>query len=75
MKKIKILADFRFAERGVEVVEYAAGDVAEVSDECADVAITEKWAEAADDGAPARRGRRANPTPETLDPVFEQKAE
>jgi hypothetical protein len=44
MPKITVIKDFKFAERGLFVTEYAAGETYEVSDECAEVALAEKWA-------------------------------
>jgi hypothetical protein len=44
---IKINTSFRFAERGVDVREYHAGSEIDVSDECAQIAIEQGWAEAA----------------------------
>lgn len=44
MPTIEIIKDFRFAHRGVEVVEYHSGDVVEVSERCAEIALDEKWA-------------------------------
>lgn len=46
MPKIKVTQNFRFAEHGLHVTEYLAGDVVDVSDECAEVALAEKWATA-----------------------------
>lgn len=71
MPKIKVLSDFKFAERGVEVIEYTAGvEVVEVSEECAKVAFAEKWAEPADENAAAKKGRRAQAAAPTVDPTF-----
>ena len=48
MKTIIVLKHFLFAENGIHVTEYLPGDqVFEVSDECAEVAIAEKWAKEA----------------------------
>lgn len=44
MPQIEVIKDFKFAHRGVEVVEYQVGEVVEVSDRCAEVALAEKWA-------------------------------
>lgn len=45
MPSIIVKKDFKFAEGGFDVIEYFAGSEAvEVSDECAEIAITEKWA-------------------------------
>lgn len=44
MQTIDVLKDFKFAENGYDVHEYAAGQRADVSDECAAVALAEKWA-------------------------------
>lgn len=46
MPKIKVIQNFRFAEQGLHVTEYQAGDIVDVSDDCAEVAIAEKWATA-----------------------------
>ncbi len=46
MPKIKVTQNFRFAEQGLFVTEYQVGEEIEVSDECAAVAIAEKWATA-----------------------------
>lgn len=46
MPKIEVIKDFAFAEQGIYVTEYAKGDVVDVSDECAECAIREKWAKA-----------------------------
>ncbi len=39
MKQIAVLKDFRFAENGHVFREFKAGDVAEVTDACADSAV------------------------------------
>ena len=44
MPIIEVNKDFAFAEQGIYVTEYAAGQVVDVSDECAECAIREKWA-------------------------------
>jgi hypothetical protein len=44
MKVIEVIKTFAFAEQGIYVTEYEAGQVAEVSDECAEIAVNEKWA-------------------------------
>lgn len=44
MKTIEVTQDFAFAEQGIYVTEYTEGQVVPVSDECADLAIKEKWA-------------------------------
>lgn len=44
MQTIEVKKDFKFAERGIEVLEYVKGRVVSVSDECAGIAIAEKWA-------------------------------
>lgn len=41
---IEVITSFKFAHHGYEVVEYLAGTVLEVSAECAEVALAEKWA-------------------------------
>ncbi len=71
MKNVIITQDFKFAERGIEVIEYTASpDVIEVSDECAEVALIEKWAVPENQG---RKGRRiTNPTPDIIDRDFEK---
>lgn len=46
MPKIKVTQSFSFAERGLYVTEYQVGEEVEVSEECAAVAIAEKWATA-----------------------------
>lgn len=43
---IIVTADFKFAYRGCEVVEYFKGQTVDVSQECADIARREKWAKA-----------------------------
>lgn len=45
--KIEVVETFKFAHRGVEVVEYTKGSVVEVEQECADIAVREKWAKLA----------------------------
>ena len=45
MPTIKVKKSFKFAEGGIDVIEYAEGDVKDVSDECAKIAVAEKWAE------------------------------
>lgn len=59
MPKIKVTKNFRFAERGLHVVHYTAGEEVEVSDECAEVATTENWAVIA-------KPKRATKSPETV---------
>ena len=41
---IEVIADFKYAHRGCAVVEYKAGEVVETSEDCAELAIAEKWA-------------------------------
>jgi hypothetical protein len=48
MKSIKVLRTFQFADEGADVVEYEHGSTHDVSDECAQVAIEERWAELAE---------------------------
>ena len=44
MKIIEVKQDFKFADKGIYVSEFAKGDIAGVSDECADLAVAERWA-------------------------------
>ena len=44
MQKIEFTEDYRFAHRGVEVVEYTKGQVVDASDELADSAKKDKVA-------------------------------
>lgn len=43
---IEVVKGFKFAHRGCEVVDYTKGQTVEVEQECADLAISEKWAKA-----------------------------
>lgn len=64
MPKINVLHAFKHAEHGCIVSDYAPGQVADVSDDCADVALLEGWAELADApkaDAPARNKAKAAP--------------
>lgn len=45
MKTIKVVRTFTFADEGEDAVEYEEGTTREVSDECAQVATEERWAE------------------------------
>ena len=52
MKSIIVLKPFKFAHEGIRVEEFAPDEadknkVIEVSDECAEVALAEKWAKPA----------------------------
>lgn len=49
MKTIHVTRTFQFADEGDDVVEYEQGSTHQVSDECATVAIEERWATAVDD--------------------------
>ena len=44
MPRIEVTKPFAFAEKGIYVTEYEAGQIAEVSEECAECAIREGWA-------------------------------
>lgn len=45
MQKLKILADFKFAHRGVEIAEYTKGSEIDTDDvDLVEVATCEKWA-------------------------------
>ena len=59
MPKIKVTQNFSFAERGLYVTEYQAGEEVEVSEECAAVAVAEKW-------ATAEKPKRTAKAPETV---------
>lgn len=48
MKTIHVKRTFQFADKDQEVVEYEQGTEHDVSDECATVAVQEKWAELVD---------------------------
>lgn len=41
---IEVIKDFKFAHRGCDVVEYSKGETVDVSEECAAIALDEKWA-------------------------------
>lgn len=45
MKTITVVRTFKFADEGKDVVEYEQDTTHEVSDECAQVATEERWAE------------------------------
>lgn len=53
--QIEVVKDFKFAHRGCDVVEYKAGAAVEVSEDCAALAIAEKWAK------PAGKAKKAAP--------------
>jgi hypothetical protein len=56
----KILVSFKGSPDGCHAVDYAAGDVVELTDSLAEVALAEKWAEpVAVDEAPAEKPARA----------------
>ena len=57
MPKITVTQNFKFAEQGLYVTEYVAGETYEVSAECAEVAVAEKWAT----GEKARRAAAKAP--------------
>lgn len=42
--EIEVIKDFKYAHRGCDVREYVAGSTVEVSEDCAELAIKEKWA-------------------------------
>lgn len=45
MKQIIVIKAFRFAHRGIDVEEFVVGpEPVETTDECADLAVAEKWA-------------------------------
>ena len=44
MPIIEVIKNFAFAERGIYVTAYEKGQIVEVSAECAECAIEEKWA-------------------------------
>lgn len=74
MPIIEVTQSFSFAERGIEVLDYKVGELAEVSEECAEIAIAEGWAKQADkeNASPARRGKkRIEPDP-VVDEDFEK---
>ena len=70
MPAIKVTHNFKFAERGVEVLEFTAGETVEVSDECAEVAVTEKWAKL---DTPTGKPRRAIQKIDPTDNAFENR--
>lgn len=62
--RFKILKSFKFAHRGVEVIEYAEGDEVDVDDtDFEQVAISEGWAEIAG-GEKQPPDPNQNPDPE-----------
>lgn len=44
MPKITVTQNFKFAENGIHVTEFLAGETYDVSNDCAEVALAEKWA-------------------------------
>ena len=61
MPQMIVLKDFKFAHRGIDVEEFVKGDEpVEMTDECAELARQEGWAEPAkssgDGGKPANQG-------------------
>lgn len=69
MPNITITKSFKFAERGIDVFEYLEGETVDVSDECAEVAITEGWAALSAPDAPAGK-RKTKREPEYIDGDF-----
>lgn len=65
MQKLKILADFKFAHRGVEIAEYTKGSEIETGDaDLVEVAVREKWAKklgASETSQPAAADPAADP--------------
>jgi hypothetical protein len=55
---IEVIRDFKFAHRGCEVIEYTAGQTADVTERCAEIALGEKWAK------PAKTGKAKAEAPE-----------
>jgi hypothetical protein len=56
MPKIIVLAPFKFAHHGHQVEEFEPSDEPrETTDECADLAVVEGWAEHAHDTSPETR--------------------
>lgn len=45
MPRIIVKKAFSFSDNGYQLVPYEPGDPVEVSDECAAVAVAERWAE------------------------------
>ena len=52
---IEVIEPFKYAYRGCDVVDYAKGDVVEVSEEVAELAKAEKWARLTKKGAPENK--------------------
>lgn len=73
MPSLKILKSFSFAERGIDVIDYAEGDTVEVSDDCAEVALAEGWAEPAQE-ATGKRGKKRVEAEPLVDQDFESHA-
>lgn len=73
MPQMIVLKDFKFAHRGIEVEEFTAGPgLVEMTDECAELAMGEGWAERSGEqssaGADALAGGKAKPdAPENKD--------
>lgn len=71
MPTLKIIKSFSFAERGVEVIDYTADETVDVSDDCAEVALAEKWAEEVTEKA-SRRGKKSVEAEPVVDDEFER---
>lgn len=69
MVSIEVVKSFRFAHRGCDVVEYHAGDAVNVSEECAGIAIGEKWAK------PAGKAKKEAPENKNAGNAPESKSE
>lgn len=70
MPILKIIKSFSFAERGIDVIDYAEGDTVEMSDECAEVALAEGWAEKSNK-ASGKAGKKRVESDPLVDEEFE----
>ena len=75
---VEVMRDFKFAYRGCDVVAYGKGQIVEVNEECAEIAMREKWIKPAkskalqvDDPAAQLDGTETNPAAPIVPPPAE----
>ena len=73
MPKIIVDQPFKFAHHGYQVEEFAAGELpVETTDECAQLAVAEKWARLVDE-ATGEAPAQAEPEPKAVEAAPENR--
>lgn len=62
--QIKVEKSFAYAYRGIDVHTYNAGDVVDVDEECAELAIEQGWAVVEGEKAAVTPANKAKRTPQ-----------